>query len=1429
MTNKQIMQKMDIYNFEYIEKGFLFKDLRVGKAIDDESERFITTVKICPTEKSYINVMSNAINTSKSAISRTISIDYRLITDELIPVLEEAYDNDTICGIRLLPAGTPLTKEIYNKVNTNGLQGILFTADGVDKDVDLSNSRINFYDQKGLFVIEKSEYNDIKNDNCIYNENYNIHITKELTEEELKYLAKLTALPKFTNIIVDFYEPSYYKRLINSLNNLSIRKNIKIKLLANPLYDEVSLYSDIEKLAQNPISVQYNTCNDLNNYYKDEPRSETIRYYSDIEASGLTSIKTYNKMLNMIDNIVNHMENKSYSQLEKVCYLYDYFKDNYRYNSNYKNESHSENSDLDKVFSKKEMICEGFSNLFSAVLRRAGVLCFTYGTDDHQKNMIRIMDEKYKVDKLALLDITWDLSPKDNLNSFENFLVDLRNDLYAPNPEVINVPTSLFITQETYDNYINISNPVYSTDALGSAIRMLKLMGLGHGCKKFDTSKELYDYYRDSLKNSKLLGNIDSEVLANAITRVRENENKYKDHTLSKKTDKVDVIGNLIARGNHSLSAFKTIDGEEVYVDEYNVSDEKAMFARTKPQNKILSYPRKKLSIETQAEYDEYLKNFYYGKFILGLEEIEDKKKEKVKEKIKKIKEVRSSDNEATPSIESKTNPNKKLVAVKTQETNIDLTDALDEAMDKVEVDGLMSEEEIKENIKNKVAAIMKEEELEHDIAESLDEAMDSIKIEEAEDIDLTNVLNEAMNTVEVKDSVKEDTPVELKPEYEYDIEEIPEDIDMTNAIDATMDKVEVKEDTPVESKPEYEYDIEEIPEDIDMTNALDAAMDKVEVKEYTPVESKVEVNFDVNEETEDIDLTDALDEAMNAVEVKDTVIEPTPAASTIEKINKIKEAVAETTKVEEKSEDIDLTDALDEAMNAVEVKDTVKETTPVEEVKSEIIEEPEDIDLTDALDEAMNAVEVKDSVKEATPVEEVKSEIIEEPEDIDLTDALDEAMNTVEVKDTVKETTPVEEVTPEEKFEDVDLTDELDEAMDNVEVETEKPKEEYEYDIEEIEEETDKPKKKEGKLKKLLNKIKNIPAVIKSKISKKGKKKKSKKKEGFFKKLVNKFKKPNKGKKKEGFLKKLANKAKKHIIPAKLKDERSIKVKNKKETKKEVKPEVDLTQELDDALDKITVNDSTSKDKVVEKDNNTKESTIDNKVKIEEEIIAKPIEKPVTKIEEEIIAKPIEKNISYKAMNAEEIKNARRNIEANKYDYLYSKSKDELLSGTDVIKPRDKYLCETDEEYLDYVRDYMERHFPVDQPKEYIPGTDILKPRNRGTYESNEEYEEYLRMYYDYYLTPKMEEQKEDVTIYSDAETNYLYVTEAVADKYELRSARFPAKINETLCYRISMEDARRLVEEENCNVKIELYQRKYERTDEEYLSFDKPKVLTK
>ena len=1480
MTNKQVMQKMDIYNFEYIDKGFLFKDLRVGKAIDDESERFITTVKACPNEKNYISVMENAINTSKSAISRTISIDYRLITDELIHVLEEAFDNDTICGIRLLPEGTPLTKEVYNRVNTRGLQGILFTADGVDKDVDLTNSRINFYDQKGLFVIEKSEYNDIKNDNCIFNENYNIHITKELREEELKHLVKLAALPKFTNIIVDFYEPSYYKRLVNSLNNLSIRKNIKLKFLANPLYDEVSLYDELEKISKNPITIQYNTCNDLNNFYKDEPRSETIRYYSDIEASGVTNIKTYNKMLNMIDNIVSHMENKSYSPLEKVCYLYDYFKDNYRYNSNYKNESHSDNSDLDKVFSKNEMICEGFSNLFSAILRRAGVLCFTYGTDNHQKNMIRVLDDKYKVDKLALLDITWDLSPKDNLNSFENFLVDLRNDLYAPTPEVINVPTSLFITQETYDNYIQLSNPVYSTDAIGCAIRMLKLMGLGHGSNKFESQKELYNYYRDSLKNSKLLGTIDTNVLANAITRVRENENKYKDKTLSRESDKKDVIGNLIARGNYSLSAIKTIDGEEVYVDEYNVG-KPSIFARTKPQNQILSYPRKKLSNETQAEYDEYLKNFYYGKFILGLEEIEDKKKDKVKEKIKQIKEVRKPDNETTQTIESKTDPNKKLVAANKKE-KVDMTDAIEAAMDKVELEDKETQDrEMIERIKNNVARKLKEEEMEQNIVESLDEAMDKVDVEEDKsheemierikntvarklkeeemEQNIAESLDEAMDKIEVKDTVKEAKPVE---EVKFDIEEIPEEIDLTNALDDAMNSVEIKDEvkiaTPVEPKPEFKYDIEEIPEEVDLTNALDEAMNKVEVKEPVKVATKVHIRpIYARDKKEEVDLTAALDDAMDKVEVKDEVKIATPVEDKVE-VN---------FDVTEEPEEVDLTNALDEAMNSVEVKDTVKIATPVESKEEKIKkikeavadainteEKTNDIDLTNALDDAMDKVELKetDTTKEATPVEdkvEVNFAATEEPEEVDLTDTLDEAMDKVEVTEPEKDTETVEEekTTPAEESEDIDLTDALDEAMDDVEVKSEEPKEEYSYDIEEIEEEVDKPKKKEGKLKKLLNKIKSIPATIKNKVSKKSKKKSSKrkKKEGFFKKILNKFKKTDKPKKKEGFFKKLANKVKKHIIPAGIKDEKYIKskAKNKKETKKPVEPEVDLTEELDNALDKITVNDSTTKEDVIEKEETKKENPTDNKVKIEEEIIAKPInkpvtkieeeiiakpiDKPVTKIEEEIIAKPIEKDSSYKAMTADEIKRARKNIEADKYDRIYGKSKDELLPGTDVIKPRDKYLCETDEEYQEYVRDYMERHFPVDQPKEYIPGTDILKPRNRGTYESEEEYEEYLRMYYDYYLTPKMEEQKEDITIYSDEDTNYLYVTNEVADKYELRSARFAAKINEVLCYRISMDDARSLVEK--CNVKIELYQRKYERTDEEYLSFDKAKVLTK
>ena len=200
--------------------------------------------------------------------------------------------------------------------------------------------------------------------------------------------------------------------------------------------------------------------------------------------------------------------------------------------------------------------------------------------------------------------------------------------------------------------------------------------------------------------------------------------------------------------------------------------------------------------------------------------------------------------------------------------------------------------------------------------------------------------------------------------------------------------------------------------------------------------------------------------------------------------------------------------------------------------------------------------------------------------------------------------------------------------------------------------------------------------------------------------------------------------------------------------------------------------------------------------------------------------------------MTSEEIAQARINIEADKYADLYSRNKDEFINGTEVLKPRDRYETETEEEYVEYLRSYMNHYFPVEQQEEYIPGTNILKPRNRGLYESEEEYEEYLRMYYEANFKQNDEATEntndyETVTLFVNEENDMFYVRNYVAARYELHSACFPARIDGEICYRISREDAKRLVEGASRNitpykVEMELFQRVYERTDEEYNSFD-------
>lgn len=606
MFQEKDFRKTDVYSISYTDSIASYEFI-TGKSIENNREREIATIEVNPKEQGALELISFCINKAKSIESRTIAIDYRLLTPEVVEILKDAYLFGNITGIRILPDSQILTRDILRLFDDSVFNDFLITANSSE------SNEFNHLDVRATNDLCKVEH--IIYHTGICHDEYNIIITRKLSREEIADLAEIIKKDKYSKIIVDFYEPMYYQKLLIALQEENIDKDIEVRILANPLYDEAEIYEKLEETIDNKLVIQYNTCNDLNEYHRNEPHTFCANYYSDIEASGKTTVDNYAAMIRMFDEIINNLKEKEYSPLEKVAYIHDYFKHNYHYNFEYEFEPSEANRDLDQVYSRDKMICEGFSNLYSALLRRSGILCFTYGTDDHQKNIIRITDEKYGIDNLALIDPTWDLDNMINRNVFRHFLVPIDNDLYALDAEVINVPTSLVIDNETYSSYINDSNPVYATDPLGYAIRMLQLMGLTCNETGILTIEELSNLYKSALANSNLLERIPDDKVSSAIKYVRERE-----HDLGISDDiayeNAEIERNIHERGNlHTITPrIRLFNGTNVHT-KYYIPRNMIQFEEVEDQNARYYRPREIKEGESEQEYQTYLERFYHEMF----------------------------------------------------------------------------------------------------------------------------------------------------------------------------------------------------------------------------------------------------------------------------------------------------------------------------------------------------------------------------------------------------------------------------------------------------------------------------------------------------------------------------------------------------------------------------------------------------------------------------------------------------------------------------------------------------------------------------------------------------------------------------------------------------------------------------------------------
>lgn len=284
------------------------------------------------------------------------------------------------------------------------------------------------FDKDELDYKQKYEFNNtdygmevylILNENEIYEDvitNYD-NIRKDINE----YLNDISKLDQPVNIELYKYlinkEDNFYKKIFDKINYVSLEgTNEQIMTFLN---NNPSLKNKEIILAENY---------DLNTSISEiEKLEELFKNYTNInvilEGNKLPiKLSDYKKTLEKINNITDEINKYNFSELEKVMYVYDKVRDALYIEEDEK-ESALVSRDLTNVLLGDKRVCEGYANIFNAILKKLNINGLVYRAIcskekvGHAYNVAYINDKKYNVKGIYFFDTTYD-NRKNNTNEY---------------------------------------------------------------------------------------------------------------------------------------------------------------------------------------------------------------------------------------------------------------------------------------------------------------------------------------------------------------------------------------------------------------------------------------------------------------------------------------------------------------------------------------------------------------------------------------------------------------------------------------------------------------------------------------------------------------------------------------------------------------------------------------------------------------------------------------------------------------------------------------------------------------------------------------------------------------------------------------------------------------------------------------------------
>ncbi len=485
----------------------------------------------------YLSEVKNTIKKiiENSNIYYSLSLDYRLLNDEIINLLKIKYQESKYT-LRIIGENYYLDSKTYEKIS---FIDEIIVNDKEDDTTSTSNHTI---------IIN----NNLVIDNIIPNRGYDpineFYITKELSPNEYSLVIDKinNTISTTRKLFIRIYNPDNYEYIIDNINKNKLNNDVEINFLGNPLSDTVKQFEYL-KNCPNKITITYTTNEERLSILTKEPYSDNAHIEEELECNGKLSLTDYLGILYSIEFIQKKSKILELSPLEKLIYVYRYIEKNSKVLC--QNKITREESYINKY---------SYANLFSIILRKLQVPCYTYHTSTKLKNISRIYDKKYKIDRLLITDITSDIETNRfslyKIYSFSYFGLSPIDTLKSIKPDIITLPATLAITSNTYNEYANYSYNYevkknnLTKNTLDYSLQFLKLIGYDN------VTKSNFYSFISNLISENSLEPLDEAILESAVSLIVEKE--INDSRVNQKKFEIDnaVSSNRIGRSEFTSS-----------------------------------------------------------------------------------------------------------------------------------------------------------------------------------------------------------------------------------------------------------------------------------------------------------------------------------------------------------------------------------------------------------------------------------------------------------------------------------------------------------------------------------------------------------------------------------------------------------------------------------------------------------------------------------------------------------------------------------------------------------------------------------------------------------------------------------------------------------------------------------------------------------